>query len=295
VAASGADVRVVDFGAAKIGGSSRMTRSGVVFGTPHYMSPEQASGQSVDHRSDVYALGVTMYEMFTGKVPFEADTYMGVLTQHMFVQPERPSHVGQGAKDLGALEDITLACLAKKPEDRFASMAALVEAIDGATRERTDTIPDSSGSVAPPPRISAAPAALDRRGADDGPRVDGERAAIPGISAPPSLWMLWGAVAVAAALVGILALRLVLRRDSPQVPVVAIATTVPPRPVASIAEPLPPEAPSVAASAVAPAAAPPSAAPTPAPSAHRTVHVREGSAGPRVPIDDVGDPFAEKR
>ena len=71
------DVRVVDFGAALIIGASRVTRAGVVFGTPHYMSPEQASGQPVDHRADIYALGVIMYEMFTGRVPFVADTYMG--------------------------------------------------------------------------------------------------------------------------------------------------------------------------------------------------------------------------
>ena len=108
-------MRVVDFGAAKIVGSSRVTRAGVVFGTPHYMSPEQASGQPVDHRADVYALGVIMYEMFTGRVPFEADTYMGVLTQHMFVQPVPPSQVSASARELGALEDITLRCLAKKP------------------------------------------------------------------------------------------------------------------------------------------------------------------------------------
>ena len=92
-----ADVRVVDFGAAMILGASRTTKTGIVFGTPHYMSPEQASGQPVDHRADVYALGVIMYEMFTGRVPFVADTYMGVLTQHMFVKPS-PAQPGQRAR-----------------------------------------------------------------------------------------------------------------------------------------------------------------------------------------------------
>src|ERR1019366_5165348 len=107
----GADVRVVDFGAAKIVGSSRVTRAGVVFGTPHYMSPEQASGDELDQRADIYSLGVIMYEMFTGRVPFEADTYMGVLTQHMFVRPTPPSQVCETAKELGELEAITLKCL----------------------------------------------------------------------------------------------------------------------------------------------------------------------------------------
>ena len=127
---SGADVRVVDFGAAKIVGSTRLTRAGVVFGTPHYMSPEQASGQSVDHRADVYSLGVIMYEMFCGRVPFEAETYMGVLTQHMFARPVAPSEVSGAAVELGALEDITMTCLAKRPDERFASMDDLIAAID---------------------------------------------------------------------------------------------------------------------------------------------------------------------
>jgi serine/threonine-protein kinase len=119
------DVRVVDFGAAKMIGSSRVTRQGIVFGTPHYMSPEQASGQPVDHRADIYALGIILYEMFTGRVPFEADTYMGVLTQHMFVQPVPPSRACAAARELGALEEITMICLAKKPEHRFDSMEEL--------------------------------------------------------------------------------------------------------------------------------------------------------------------------
>jgi serine/threonine-protein kinase len=124
------DVRVVDFGAAKVAGASRMTRDGIVYGTPHYMSPEQASGQPVDHRSDIYSLGIIMYEMFTGRVPFEADTYMGVLTQHMFVQPVPPSRVMGASAELGALEEIALVCLAKGPEDRYPSMQALSAEIE---------------------------------------------------------------------------------------------------------------------------------------------------------------------
>src|SRR6185312_10249809 len=124
------DVRVVDFGAAKIIGSSRVTKQGIVFGTPHYMSPEQASGQPVDHRADMYALGIIMYEMFTGKVPFEADSYMGVLTKHMFMEAEPPSQVNEAARELGALEDVTLRCLEKRPEARYASMDELVADIE---------------------------------------------------------------------------------------------------------------------------------------------------------------------
>jgi serine/threonine-protein kinase len=120
----GADeVKVVDFGAAKVLGASRVTKAGIVFGTPHYMSPEQASGQPVDHRADIYALGVIMYEMLTSRVPFEAETYMGVLTQHMFVEP-RPLRLSRPelADRPGGLEDIALRALAKKPEDRYQTM-----------------------------------------------------------------------------------------------------------------------------------------------------------------------------
>jgi serine/threonine-protein kinase len=290
VTASGADVRVVDFGAAKIVGSSRMTRSGVVFGTPHYMSPEQASGQSVDHRSDVYALGVIMYEMFTGRVPFEADTYMGVLTQHMFVQPERPSQLRDAAKELGALEDITLACLAKKPEDRFASMAALVDAIDGATRARADTAPDSAASVAPP-RPSGPPPPGAPTG--DALAVEDARAAVHGLGAAASLWFLWGAVGVAATLVAALAMRLFSHREAPAAQPAVVVTAAPAAsgaasvaPVASVPSETNPASSAVAAS---PAV---SAAPAPA---RRVVRVREGAAAPHAPIDDVGDPFAQKR
>jgi len=122
-------VKVLDFGIAKVaGGSSRTTRTGMVFGTPHYMSPEQAAGQSVDHRADIYALGVMMYEMFTGQLPFDAETFMGVLTMHMYEAPPLPSQISpEVAERIGDLEGVVLRALSKKPELRYQSMAELCD------------------------------------------------------------------------------------------------------------------------------------------------------------------------
>lgn len=126
-------VTIVDFGLAKVMGASRLTRAGVVFGTPHYMSPEQAMGEATDHRADIYALGIVMYEMFTGRVPFEADSYMGVLTKHLYMTPTRPSQL-MGTEKLGVLEDILLRCLEKKPENRYSSVRDLIRDLDLALR-----------------------------------------------------------------------------------------------------------------------------------------------------------------
>jgi eukaryotic-like serine/threonine-protein kinase len=118
-------VKIVDFGLAKVIGSSRLTRAGMVFGTPHYMSPEQAAGEAVDHRADIYSLGIVMYEMFTGKVPFEADSYMGVLTKHMYMAPAPPSELSPELKSVGALEEVILRCLQKRPAARYPDVGAL--------------------------------------------------------------------------------------------------------------------------------------------------------------------------
>jgi serine/threonine protein kinase len=122
-------VTIVDFGLAKVVGASGLTRAGMVFGTPHYMSPEQATGEAPDHRADVYALGVVMYEMSTGRVPFEADSYMGVLTKHLYMAPTPPSQLPGTAK-LGALEAIILRCLEKQADHRYASLREMIEDMD---------------------------------------------------------------------------------------------------------------------------------------------------------------------
>ncbi len=143
-------VKVLDFGIAKVqGANSKLTRTGTVFGTPHYMSPEQAAGQSVDQRTDIYALGVIMYEMFTGKVPFDADTFMGILTKHMFEPPVPPSQLAGGVARLGALEDITLKALAKKPEHRYQTMDEVVGDLDRVQSGGNISIGAKAGMPAP--------------------------------------------------------------------------------------------------------------------------------------------------
>jgi eukaryotic-like serine/threonine-protein kinase len=127
-------IKVLDFGIAKVtsdegDGGRALTRTGMIFGTPEYMSPEQAKGERVDHRVDVYAVGVILYELLTGRVPFTADTFMGILTQHMFEAPPAPSTVVPTAGILPEAEAIILKALQKDREYRFQSMAELAEAI----------------------------------------------------------------------------------------------------------------------------------------------------------------------
>lgn len=118
--------KVLDFGVAKIIGSSKKTQAGMVFGTPHYMSPEQGQGHAIDQRTDVYALGVLMYECLTGTVPFAADTYMGVVTKHMFAKPQPLAELDPELAGT-ALEAILMRCLEKDPNDRYDTMAELCD------------------------------------------------------------------------------------------------------------------------------------------------------------------------
>lgn len=120
-------VKVLDFGIAKIQGkgrgeSTQLTQAGTIFGTPDYMSPEQACGKPVDSRADLYALGVILYEMLAGEPPFVADEILVVLTKHLTEPPPPlPVSVSPGVAEL--VRDL----LAKDPEDRVQSAADLVE------------------------------------------------------------------------------------------------------------------------------------------------------------------------
>ncbi|MFO0678621.1 MAG: serine/threonine-protein kinase [Polyangiaceae bacterium] len=119
-------VKILDFGIAKVGSAaSQITRAGTVFGTPHYMSPEQAAGTAVDQRSDIYAVGVMLYEMASGRVPFDADNFMGILSQHMHKAPPPIDDRGPLTAATVGLRAVVAKCLAKKPENRYATMDVL--------------------------------------------------------------------------------------------------------------------------------------------------------------------------
>jgi len=120
-------VKVMDFGIARLLGSSRMTQTHHTIGTAAYMAPEQIRSQDVDARADVYALGVLLYELLTGRVPFKSGNFFEVMQAHLQTPPPPPR---QFAPDLPeTLEAVILRTLAKKPEDRFSSVVALRAAL----------------------------------------------------------------------------------------------------------------------------------------------------------------------
>ena len=125
-------VKVLDFGLAKLqsGGGLRLTRTGMVLGTPEYMSPEQACGLPTDQRTDIYATGALLYELLCGRPPFRAKNFVGMRHHHMMVRPQPPSEHAPGIGITPEMDAICLRALAKLPDHRFESMTAMLAAIE---------------------------------------------------------------------------------------------------------------------------------------------------------------------
>jgi serine/threonine-protein kinase len=147
--------KVLDFGLAKVTeremrpGSLILTQEGMVFGTPEFMSPEQARGETLDHRSDIYSLGVILYELLTGKLPFDATQPMEFIERHIrakpipFAQraPERPMPQG--------LWEAVEKSLAKAPGSRFGSSMEMAHALRDVLHVPTDAAPSSAHASGP--------------------------------------------------------------------------------------------------------------------------------------------------
>jgi len=150
------NIRIMDFGISRSLQSRGLTADGIMVGTPEYISPEQAEGSKVDARADIYSLGAILFEMVTGKVPFEGDTTLSIILKQKLEPPPDPgtlvAHLPKG------VSRIILKCLEKDRDRRYASVEDLYADLERAEKEirATDELPvqikEESGPVKPPAR-----------------------------------------------------------------------------------------------------------------------------------------------
>lgn len=128
--------KLLDFGLVKFddgdkwGAGKKLTMQGSVFGSPAYMSPEQATGQPVDARGDVYSAGIVLYELITGSWPFEADNQVEIMRKHLLEPPPPMAGMREGLTVLPELEAVVQKALAKKKDQRFASAVEMLAALE---------------------------------------------------------------------------------------------------------------------------------------------------------------------
>jgi eukaryotic-like serine/threonine-protein kinase len=180
---------VTDFGIARAG-ISDITQTGSVMGTPQYLSPEQAQGFEVTPVSDLYSIGVILYEALTRRVPFEADSAVAVAMKQVSEVPQRPSSINPAVSP--ALDAVVMRALEKEPGQRFQSADAFIAALDAALKD--PGVAQGTAAFAAAPPVVAVP---------EEERLEDERR---------RSWWLWGAL-VAAILIGIL-VGLALTRDT---------------------------------------------------------------------------------
>ena len=154
-------LRLMDFGIAKRAGDMMSTVTGHIVGTPEYMSPEQVQGQPVDARADIYSLGVMTYELLTGRVPFRAETPLGLIMMHVHEPPKLNDDAipGEVAAILGK-------ALAKKPEDRYESARAFSSALTAARASLDSPVGSAlrAGSLSADAAMTSGPAGVPLRG-----------------------------------------------------------------------------------------------------------------------------------
>lgn len=266
---------LTDFGIAKlVEGISpgKLTATGIIVGTPAYMSPEQGLGKQVDGRSDIYALGVILYEMLTGEIPFKAETPMGIVLKHINEPLLPPRQFNASLPE--AIEQVILRSMAKRPEDRFATAGDMAQAFQGALT--------LSVQAAERPRTELSSVAGETKTSKPLPKVYPKTPVQPAKAAPArsettTLWLAAGVILVVVVL-GLAALGVWLLASNPanQAAPPPTNTPLPPSPTLALNQPAPATPtplPTPTATAVVPPTLPPAepqpaaqpAAPTPTP------------------------------
>jgi serine/threonine-protein kinase len=148
-------VKILDFGIAKVtlpqSSGEALTQAGVIFGTPEYLSPEQALGEAVDARADIYAAGIILYEMLAGRRPFESEDKVKIISMHLAHAPPRIRDVSPSVDPPLPLEQAVMQSLEKSREHRFATATAFMQALDDAQAPL-----DASDDFAPQPAVARA-------------------------------------------------------------------------------------------------------------------------------------------
>jgi len=235
----GADehMTLMDFGIAKaLQGGAQMTRTGTMVGTPEYMSPEQAEGRSIDPRSDIYSLGVMLYQLLTGRVPFQAETPTAVLLAHVMQMPQPPTQLNPNIPP--AVEAVVMRSLAKRPQDRFSTAGELAQALaqsaSGAPASAylPPTVVPGRPTPTPPPVFTPPPASQPGYAprTPTPPPMPPQRKSGRGVN-----WLLWGGLGLGAAaflcVVGFVILFMIGSSGGKPTPVpteVTLATPAPP-------------------------------------------------------------------
>ena len=139
-------VKVTDFGIARAGSASTMTEAGSILGTAHYFSPEQAQAQPVEAASDLYSLGVVMYEMATGQLPFDGDNPVSIAMKHVHDMPVPPRTLNPAIPE--NLEAVIMRALGKRPIDRYLTAQAMLDDLRRVQEGETVTTPNGFGEEA---------------------------------------------------------------------------------------------------------------------------------------------------